>query len=116
MSSLERNGIEGPFPLTDTSIDEQVTDTSPGVFTLDDDDTVRFHVVFVGRSDRDVNNQLHVYVGKYKRFKFAYCLSAQTAFEKECELFHDFDPRDNVNHPARPGDSGWKCRRCALFG
>jgi hypothetical protein len=117
MTSLESNGIQGPFALTDSNIDREVTRTSAGVFTLDDtEDAVRFHVVFVGRSDFDLNNQLHVYVGTYKRFKFAYCSSARSAFEKECELFHDFEPPENLNHPARLPGSGWTCNRCGLFG
>lgn len=113
---LERNGLRGPFALTDCIIDRVVTDRSPGAFLLDDsDDGGDFSVAFVGRSDLDVNNQLHVYVGRYRRFKFVYCPSARAAFQKECGLFHDFAPRDNI-HPHRPRGSQWTCPRCTLLG
>jgi hypothetical protein len=117
VTSLEENGLTGPFALTDRVIDQEVGPGSPGVFALDDvDNGTGFHVVFVGRSDIDVNNQLHVYVGAYKRFKFHRSASPQAAFDKECGLFHDFVPRDNAIHPLRPARSGWNCPRCKLFG
>jgi hypothetical protein len=88
-----------------------------GLFALDDSDNgTRFSIVFVGRSDLDVNNQLHVYVGTYQRFKFVYCSSARAAFERQCSLFHDFDPRDNLVHPLRQANTNWNCPRCKLFG
>lgn len=113
VSELHPNGLHGPFALTDSVIDEVVREQSPGAFILDSsDDGSVFRAGFVGRSDLDVNNQLHVHVGAYKRFKFAYCSSAQAAFEKECALFHDFEPTDNVTHPRRPRGSHWACPRC----
>lgn len=116
VTSLEENGLKGPFALTDRAIDAEVSPGFPGVFALDDlDNGNGFHIVFVGRSDIDVNNQLHVYVGAYRRFKFHCSASPQAAFDEECELFHDFVPRDNAIHPRRPARSDWNCPRCKLF-
>lgn len=110
------NGLAGPFPLTDETIDQEVRETSPGAFVLEDSaDLVNFRVNFVGRSDTDVNNQLHVHVGSYKRFRYKYCSSAQAAFEKQCVFYHDFEPRDNPVHPQRPAGMTWRCPRCNLF-
>jgi hypothetical protein len=117
VSGLHENGLQGPFALTDSVIDDVVLLQSPGAFVLDSsEDGPSFRAVFVGRSDLDVNNQLHVYVGTYKRFKFIYCPTAQRAFERECSLFHDFEPTDNVHHPLRPRGSNWNCPRCKLLG
>jgi hypothetical protein len=113
--SLQGNGLEGPFALTDRVIDEVILEQSPGAFVLERTNN-GVHSVFVGRSDFDVNNQLHVYVGAYTRFKFVYCSSPQAAFEKECTLFHDFDPTDGIGHPLRPPGSKWTCPRCKLLG
>lgn len=114
---MEGNGLRGPFALSDEIIDEQVNDRRPGAFALDDSRLGgEFNVAFVGRSDLDLNNQLHVYVGKYQRFKFIYCSSPQAAFERECALFHDFAPRDNAIHPRRASGSAWTCPRCTLIG
>ena len=114
---LQGNGLQGPFTLTDSVIDDVIPLRFPGVFALDDrDDGTGFRIVFVGRSDIDVNNQLHVYVGAYKRFKFIYSSSSRAAFETECRLFHEFDPHDNQYHPGRPTGSDWTCSGCKLFG
>jgi hypothetical protein len=114
--AMDQPGLRGPFTLSDSAIDDEVTRKSAGVYTLEDSDSVGcFHVVYVGRSERDVNNQLHVHVGTHQRFKYAYCSSAQGAFEQECSLYHDFDPKENWEHPDRPKGTEWKCPGCSLF-
>src|ERR1700683_4645265 len=100
---MAENGLLGPFALTDRVIDQQVVQSRPGAYVLEDStDLVNFRVIYVGRSDTNVNNQLHVHVGSYKRFLYQYCASAQVAFEKECALYHDFEPQNNPIHPQRP--------------
>jgi len=112
---MVRNGLRGPFDLTDDVIDREVLQKSAGAFALDDSQDVGdFNGVYVGRSDFDVNNQLHVHVGAYKRFKYEYCSSPQDAFNSECRLWHDLEPQDNVMHPGRRGKP-WRCPRCSLF-
>ena len=113
--TLRENGLKGPFALSDGVIDGEVTKTSAGVYALAMNYEDPFHISFVGRSDLDLNNQLHVHVGKYERFKYEYCSSAREAFEKECGLFHDFEPEGNYVHPGRPSGTGWRCPRCRLF-
>ena len=63
----------------------------------------------------DVAARLMDHVGDYKRFKFEYYGSAKAAFEKECRLYHDFDPPDNDVHPARSAGKDWKCPVCDIF-
>ena len=114
---MAQNGLHGPFALTDEAIDREVNQRQPGAYALEESsDLINFRVVYVGRSDSDVNNQLHVHVGTYKRFRYEYCISAQVAFERECDLYHRFEPRDNPIHPQRPQGTNWKCPRCSLFG
>jgi len=114
---MAQNGLRGPFALTDEAIDQEVSPAQPGAYLLEGStDLINFHVDYVGRSDTDVNNQLHVHVGSYKRFRYEQCSSPQAAFEKECSLYHDFEPHDNPIHPQRPPGMQWKCPRCKLFG
>jgi hypothetical protein len=87
---------------------------SAGVFILDDTFKSDFQIRYVGRSDTNVNNQLHVYVGAYCRFKYEYYSSSKAAFEEQCNLYHDFEPANNITHPACSTGSEWKCPRCAL--
>jgi hypothetical protein len=111
---MAQNGLWGPFTLSDQVIDEEVTHSGAGVYLLEQSaDLVNFRVVYVGRSDTNVN-QLHVHVGSYKRFRYEYCSSVEAAYEKECTFYHDFEPHDNPVHPQRPSGTDWKCPRCRL--
>ena len=106
--------MRGPFILSDSSIDREVIMTSPGVYILEDSyDLVSFYVAYVGRSDIDVNNQLHVHVGAYERFHYEYCPSALVAFTEECRLYHTFEPPDSFVHPRRPSGTDWTCPQCS---
>ena len=115
---MANTGLTGSYPLTDDKIGEQVTQTSPGNYALGHSKDKTFYVKYVGRSDDDLNNRLHDWVGKYDRFKYGYASSPKAAFEKECKLYHDFGESkklDNKNHPDRPDGSGWECPVCDIF-
>ncbi len=106
-------GLEGPFQLSITSIDEHVPANAPGVFALSDviatDGSSAINCV--GRSDDDVAAALKSWIGRYKYFGFVYCLNAARAYAKECELFHQFHPTDNSAHPVK-SDPLARCSRC----
>lgn len=114
---MPRSELRGPFSLTNKGVDDEVISTSPGAYALGKtDDGGIFHIHYVGRSDDDVHGRLKDHVTQwYPQFKYEYYSSPKAAFEKECDLYHDFKPPDNVNHPARPTGSGWKCPRCTIF-
>lgn len=109
------SGLRGSFPLTAQGIDANVTQKSPGAYALGHTTDTTFHITYVGRSDSDVAKRLHDHIGKYRRFKYGYFGSPMAAFDKECRLYHDFDPPDNKYHPARPDGSGWECPICTIF-
>jgi hypothetical protein len=109
--------------LDAATINRTVTKTSPGAYALTDHDTTKgvFVVDYVGRSDVDLKTRLlqHAAKGEYSHFKARYYPSPKAAFDKECDLYHDFgesNALDNAIHPQRPANSGWKCPRCAVFG
>lgn len=109
--------LRGIFPLTKRGIDESVTEVSPGAFALGHRTAPdAMSVDYVGRGDADVGERLREYVGAYPDFEFDYCATTAAAFEKQCELYHDFQPPDNRVHPDRPKGSGLKCPRCPIFG
>lgn len=112
MASL---GLEGPWALTAKNIDENFTRKEPGNYALGymDANSV-FIVKYVGRSDTDLNDRLHKHLGEsYPLFKAKYASSPKTAFEKECQNWHDFGglegKLDNKIHPGEPTDASWKC-------
>jgi hypothetical protein len=113
------NGLQGPFSLTPRGIDSAVNVLLPGVFVLGkvkDDDGI-FQIRFVGRDDQDLRSSLRQHVADwYPQFFFKVYFSGKEAFEKECELYHKFNPPDNTAHPARNKDTGWTCPCCGFSG
>ncbi len=117
MASLNMNG---PYLLTKSNIDDEVTRTSAGNYALGYvNEEKTFIVQYVGRADSDVNARLKQHIGeKYKQFKYSYATSPKAAFEKECQNYHDFSDSkrlDNKIHPDRPQNSSWKCPCCDIF-
>lgn len=117
---MPETGLRGPYALDNQTIDREVTRTSPGAYALDRFDTGTFYVYYVGRSDENINQRLKQWVGiQYRRFMFTYFESAKTAFDKECNLWHDFGgpegKGDNKVHPDRSQNADWKCPRCDRF-
>lgn len=112
-------GMSGPYALKADIIDKQVSSIKCGNYALGHrkQSDNKFVVCHVGRSDTDVNDVLKKWVGETKQplFKYSYATSLKDAFEKECNNFHDFYPRDNSIHPDLPTNSGWKCPRCGIY-
>lgn len=107
--------VIGPLPLTRAVIEDKVASHAPGVFVLGVMEERRgFDVAKVGRSD-DLKVSLADYLGKYAHFQYVYCLSELEAFEKECQVYHQFRPRDNKSHPTRRFGTDWDCPVCHGF-
>jgi hypothetical protein len=66
MRSLE---MSGSYPLSDEAIDRVLTRTSPGNYALGYIDGGTFNVFYVGRSDSDVRQRLHEWVGMPSRYE-----------------------------------------------
>ena len=102
--------------MTFEGIERAVPSTSMGVFALGHTDTLgKFCVDHVGRSDTDVRSRLRDYIGSALLFKYDVFDSQRAAFEKECQLYHDFNPPGNPLHPDRPRGTTWDCPRCRIF-
>lgn len=116
---MPSTGLDGPYKLSEEKIDEIITETKLGVYVLGHiNNRGVFIVEYVGRSDDDLNDRLHDWVGEYEQFKATYYNSAKKAFEKECGIYHDFGEKeklDNEVHPDRPDNSNWECPMCDIF-
>ena len=66
MRSLE---MSGSYPLSDEAIDEALKRTSPGNYALGYMNGDTFNVFYVGRSDSDVRQRLHEWVGVPSRYE-----------------------------------------------
>jgi hypothetical protein len=60
--------MSGAYPLSDDAIDEVLTRKSPGNYALGYMDDTTFVVFYVGRSDADVRQRLHEWVGMPSRY------------------------------------------------
>ena len=106
-------GLQGPYPLSIDAINDEIVEGRPGAFALGYIDNLgRFCVTYVGSSQGDLKSKLKERIGTAQFFKFRHIATDRGAFEKECELFHDFRPAGNFMHPSRPKDSNWTCPRC----
>jgi len=112
---MPSTGLRGPHSLNTETIDSVVEKNKIGAYALGyvsvGDD---FMPKYVGRSDNDLNGRLKTHIGEgCSKFKFEYYSSAKKAFEKECNLHHDWKEQlDNKEHPDRPSGTNWKCPRC----
>jgi hypothetical protein len=113
--------IKRPHCLNARSVAEVVTKTSAGSYVLGRVLENGFCALYVGRSDHDLAGELRGWVGenaRYKAFVFSYAPDPKSAFEKECEDFHDFggiERLDNAGHPQHPAETDWLCPRCDCF-
>ena len=97
----------GPYPIN--KIELYVTQSMPGVYILSRDGKT---VAYVGRSDTDLRSRLQQSAREgigYVYFWFEYTDSSKEAYLKECEYYHKYNPKDNINHPATPFGTNWKC-------
>jgi hypothetical protein len=63
----------GSYPLSNEAIDAALTRKSPGNYALGYMDGDTFNVFYVGRSDSDVRERLHEWVGMPSRYEAYAC-------------------------------------------
>jgi len=80
MRALE---MSGAFPLSDPVIDEMLVRTSPGNYALGYMDGDVFVVFYVGRSDCDLRQRLHEWVGMPSRYE-RYASRAKAPWGAQC--------------------------------
>ena len=108
-------GLFGPYLLSEYEIHHNIVGGEIGVYALGftGKDGV-FYIDRVGRSEKTLTATLKKYEGMYKEFKFRFYATEKAAYEKECDLFHSFKPRDNVAHPRGQKGTRLKCPVCGL--
>ena len=108
-------GLFGPYLLSEYEVRRNLIGGEIGVYALgySGKDGV-FYIDRVGRSDKILADVLIKYEGMYKEFKFKFYETLRASYEKECELYHNFAPRDNPSHPLKPKGTRLKCLSCGL--
>ncbi len=122
VDNVQSTDTKRHYSLNAQTVAKVLTKASPGSYVLGRVGENGFCALFVGRSDKDVARELRDWVGenaRYKAFLFSYAPDANSAFERECEDFHDFggtERLDNPDHPQRPDGTDWLCPQCDCFG
>ena len=112
VKSMPSDELRGPFALVSERIDREVSlPDVPGVYALGRM-VNPFVVAYVGRSDDDLNGRLKDHIKAYPVFEFEYCSSAKEAYLWECQLYHEYYPPDDKNHPDMPDGIYLKCSVC----
>ncbi|CAA2142877.1 hypothetical protein HYPP_03894 [Hyphomicrobium sp. ghe19] len=110
---LTGTGLHGPFSLAADAIDEELVENCPGAYALGFIDYLgRFSITYVGSAGENLKSKLKAHIGTASQFKFRHFAEQRLAFEKECEMFHQFLPSGNFLHPSRPHGTDWSCPRC----
>ena len=114
-------GMTGPFIFNKDSIEKNVKPNIIGNYALGyvNTNTNVFIVLYVGRSDSDLQGRLIQHIGedeRFKHFKFVIQTSILDAYYCECKNYHDFGGEEgrllNENHPARPANIARNCPYC----
>ena len=112
------SGLGKPIPLDEAAILEEVDNCadwrSASVFVLGGvrkgaDGKLRFQIRKVRHIDGDLGKELRKYIGKYSGFRFKFFRSTRNAFDKECQIYHQLKPVDNIKHPDRPRNTKFLC-------
>lgn len=107
------SGLHGPYRLSYDEIHSLVGPDWHGVYALGHiDHQARFCITFAGNATADLRTSLLDRIGTAQMFKMLRLENPQAAFEKVCEVFHDFHPPGNFLHPERPQGTSWQCPRC----
>jgi hypothetical protein len=110
-SEMASTGLKGPFLLTAKRVNVAITAALPGADALGrPDDEGTFIVERVGRSDENMKERLQDHPSLQTIRK-----RTKAAFEKECDLYHNFMVEMDYIHPARLDGSYWKCSHCSVF-
>ncbi len=98
--------MQGPFPLS--QLDLTLAPGTIGVYILSRNGRT---VHYVGRSDADLGARIRqsAQTDAYLYFWFRYESSPMNAYRTECAWWHEYQPTDNVNHPAVPAGTSWRC-------
>jgi hypothetical protein len=109
MDSL--SGFSDLHRLDNEFIDKHVVGGRVGVYILDKYQPGPFTTHFVGRSDNDVADRLKKWVsdGGFLYFKVKYEPSTKSAYELECQIYHDLKPVENIIHPEAPDGTSYPC-------
>lgn len=80
LATMGSLGMSGSYPLSDATIDEMLLRKAPGNYALGYLEDEAFRVFYVGRSDSDVRQRLHEWVGMPSRYE-AFASPAKASWE-----------------------------------
>lgn len=105
--------LDGPYSLDHETIDKKVPKGVCGVFAIGNTgQDGKFYIDRVGRSDKDLRQELYDCLGTDSQFKISRTKNSADAFFLECEIFHIIRPPMTIMHPEPPVGRVLRCRHC----
>ena len=115
---IATSGLGKPIPLQEVDILREVDNSrdwsSASVFVLGGirksaDGKFRFQIRKVSHVEGDLGKELRNYIGEFSGFRFKFFRSTRNAYDKECQIYHQFKPIKNITHPIRPKHTKFVC-------
>lgn len=108
----------GVYALNSEEVKKRVESNKKGNYALGNiGEDGLFYVYYVGRSDTDLQTEIIARSSDFTQlshFMYSYASSAEEAYKKECENYHDFNCPALLNkiHPDCPNGTSCHCPRC----
>ncbi len=90
------------YRLTHDNVDFVLQAKMPGVYLLQEGNSVMARPTYVGRSDTDLADRLKDHIGKATYFRAAYCFTAEEAYQLELRIYNAYKPSRNILAPDAP--------------
>lgn len=98
--------------LTEENISKEIPDNVLGVFQLSKNGE---HIVYVGRSDSNIKEEVRHFLGKeYRYFQWVQLPWTKETYEMHCRLYHHAGGRDHLDNTDHPTSSNIKQNYCPL--
>ncbi len=114
--------MEGPFQLDENVIDAVITQTTPAVYLIRRIEETEAYAHYKARIERAdagaLKDELKQWIGSdYRVFCFQYVKGIDTAFQRQCILWHEMggaaNELDNERHPVPNEGCTALCSICA---
>jgi hypothetical protein len=114
--------MEGPFQLDENVIDAVITQTTPAVYLIRRIEETEAYAHYKARIERaddgTLKEKLKQWIGSdYRVFCFQYVKGIDTAFQRQCILWHEMggaaNELDNERHPVPNEGCTVLCSICA---
>lgn len=112
---MSTHTLIGPLRLEERSVNLFIPEQRTGVYVTGKN-LIGFAPLKVGKSELHLRQALLNEVGTHSAFKFFVTPTLEEAFDFECRIWHEYEPKDNPEHPVMEGKVKVACPVCGKGG